>query len=172
MATDQAQMAEAKTDDASSTVELIARYRGGPAALREAVGGMTVEQLLAYPVEGKMSTQEVVCHIADCDQFLADRIKRTVAMERPLLMGVDGWPYLDALRYAERDVELDLRLLEVTREQMAADLERLPADAWERVGVHSEVGLVSVREILLHTIRHLEGHLEAIAEKRQAMGLA
>jgi hypothetical protein len=31
----------------------------------------------------------VVCHIADCEQFFADRMKRTVAMDRPLLLG--GW---------------------------------------------------------------------------------
>jgi hypothetical protein len=118
-----------------------------------------------------MSATEVVCHIVDADQFMADRMKRTIATERPLLMGVDGIAYLEALRYVERDLALDLRLLEVTREQMAADLARLDPVTWERDAVHSENGLVTLRELLLHTIRHLERHVAAIYEKRTALGL-
>jgi hypothetical protein len=41
---------------------------------------MTGEQLRSRLVAGRRSTLEVVCHVADCEQFFADRIKRTVAM--------------------------------------------------------------------------------------------
>jgi hypothetical protein len=158
-------------DDTASTGTLIARYLQGAALLRDAIAGMTPEQLAARPVPGKMSTTEVVCHVVDADQFMADRMKRTIATERPLLIGVDGITYLEALHYAERDLDLDLRLLEVTREQMAADLLRLDAATWERDAVHSEIGLVPLRGLLLHTIRHLERHVAAIEEKRAALGL-
>jgi uncharacterized damage-inducible protein DinB len=158
-------------DDAATPEELIARYLHGTTLLRDAIAGMTPEQLAARPVPGKMSATEVVCHIVDADQFMADRMKRTIATERPLLMGVDGIAYLEALRYVERDLALDLRLLEVTREQMAADLARLDPVTWERDAVHSENGLVTLRELLLHTIRHLERHVAAIYEKRTALGL-
>jgi uncharacterized damage-inducible protein DinB len=127
-------------------------------------------QLLAYPIPDKMSAQEVVCHVADCDQFLADRMKRIVAMERPLLIGADGWLYPEALSYAERDLSLDLALVDATRAQMAADLGRLRPEAWERTGVHSETGLVTLRQMLLHAVRHLEHHVSTIAEKRAALG--
>jgi hypothetical protein len=53
---------------------------------------------------GKWSTLEVVCHIGDCKQFFADRMKRTVAMERPLLLGADGFRYLERLSYQEHDL--------------------------------------------------------------------
>ena len=53
-----------------------------------------------------------------------------------------------------------------------ADLSRIPDEAWQRVGVHSEVGLVTVRQLLLHAIRHLESHAAAIDDKRAAMGIA
>jgi uncharacterized damage-inducible protein DinB len=161
----------AQADDASTPDELIARYLAGSALLREAVVGMSREQLLGRPIAGKMSSQEVVCHVVDADQFLADRLKRTIGTERPLLMGVESVEYLEALHYAARDLELDLRLLEITRGQMAADLERIPAEAWQRTAVHSETGLVTVRQIMLHTVRHLERHAATIAEKRSALGL-
>jgi uncharacterized damage-inducible protein DinB len=158
-------------DDDSTVEALIERYLAGTALLRDAVADMTPEQLAAYPIAGKMSSQEVVCHIVDADQFLADRMKRTIATDRPLLMGVDGITYLEALKYAERDLDLDLRLIEVTREQMAADLRRLDDSAWDRDAVHSEIGLITLRRTLLHTIRHLESHVAAIVEKREALGL-
>lgn len=171
MPTDYAQIAAAQDDDGSPVADLIARYRRGPELVRASIAGLTGDQLLAHPIEGKMSAQEVVCHIADCDQFLADRMKRIAAMERPLLVGADGWLYPAALGYAERDLALDLALLEATRAQMAADLDRLPADAWARTGIHTETGLVTLRQMLLHTIRHVEHHIGTIEEKRAALGV-
>ena len=52
-----------------------------------------------------------------------------------------------------------------------ADLERLEDAAWERVAVPSESGLVTLRQMLLHTIRHLEWHVGTIREKREAFGV-
>jgi uncharacterized damage-inducible protein DinB len=166
-----ARVAGAQTDDGRPVSELIEAYRNGPRLLRDSVAGLTREQLLARPVPGKMSAQEVVCHVADADQYLADRMKRTVAMERPLLVGVDGWLYLEALRYHDRDVELDLALVEATRAQTAADLERFDESAWSRTAIHTETGLVTLRQLLLHAISHLESHVAAICEKRQALGV-
>ncbi|MFA5844848.1 MAG: DinB family protein [Coriobacteriia bacterium] len=157
------------TDAALSPAELVAAYRRGPEILRSAIAGLDVAALHARPIAGKMSSQEVVAHIVDSDQFMADRLKRTIATDRPLLMGVESAAYIGPLRYHDRDLELDLRLLEVTREQMAADLDRLPAEAWSRTAVHSENGTQSLREILHHAVEHLEDHVEAILEKRRAL---
>jgi uncharacterized damage-inducible protein DinB len=164
-------VARAQADDERPPAALIAAYREGPELLRRSVAGMTHEQLLAYPIAGKMSAQEVVCHVVDADQFLADRMKRTIATDLPLLVGVNGILYLEALRYADRDLSLDFTMLDATRAQMAADLGRLAPEAWERTAIHTETGLVTLRSLLLHAIRHLEGHVEAIREKRFAMGM-
>jgi uncharacterized damage-inducible protein DinB len=172
MATDYDQIAETQLDDGIPAADLVTRYGAGSGMLRASLVGLTEDQLLAYPIEGKMSVQEVVCHVADCEQFLADRMKRTIALERPLLVGVDGWHYPEALHYTERDVELDLTLVDATRAQMAADLDRIDEDAWQRPAIHTETGLVNVRQLLLHTINHLEWHVGTIDDKREAMGLA
>jgi uncharacterized damage-inducible protein DinB len=171
MADDRTLVAQALTDDAATPTDLVARYLAGGAVLRAAITDMSPEQLQARPIPGKMSSQEVVCHIVDADQFMADRMKRTIATERPLLMGIDAINYLHELDYADRDLDLDLRLLEVQREQMAADLRRLAPGAWERTAVHSENGLVTLRQLMLHAIRHLERHVDAIREKRIALGM-
>ena len=107
----------------ASPAELLEAYREGPAVLREAVAGLDAEALRARPIAGKMSSLEVLCHIVDSDQFMCDRMKRTIATSRPLLVGIESADYPGPLGYLERDPELDLRLLEVQREQLAADLD-------------------------------------------------
>ena len=161
----------AVTADPDSPADLLARYRDGARVLRDSIAGLDAEPLRARPIEGKLSSLEVVCHIVDADQFMCDRMKRTIATDRPLLMGVDGIAYLEKLHYHERDPQLDIRLLEVQREQMAADIGRLGAEVWQRDAVHSEVGLLTLRQLLAHAVRHLEAHVDAIAEKRAALGL-
>ena len=108
--------ADAQRDDKGSLrgrSDLGLRSRGIE-ELRAAVAGMTGDQLRSRPIPGKWSTLEVVCHVADGEQFFADRMKRTVAMDRPLLIGADGFRYPEPLHYQELD-ELDL--VAVTRRQ-------------------------------------------------------
>ena len=163
-------VADAQRDDPALTpADLISAYEKGIEELRLAVAGMTVEQLRSRPVAGKWSTLEVVCHVADCEQFFADRMKRTVAMDRPLLLGADGFRYPEPLHYQEHDLEQELDLVAVTRRQMARTLRLVAPDAWQRTAVHSETGLVTLRQLLLHAINHLRHHLRFVAEKRAAM---
>src|SRR5579863_2079531 len=83
---------------------MIEPYLAGPKQLRQACAGMTGEQALARPIAGKWSTLEVVCHLADFEPIMADRMKRTIAEERPTLMGADESDFVKALQYHERDL--------------------------------------------------------------------
>ena len=151
--------------------ELLGAYRRGPELLRGSVAGMDAVALRARPIAGKMSSLEVLCHIVDSDQFMCDRIKRTIATDRPLLMGAESASYPGPLRYHDRDAELDIALLAVQRQQMASDLDRVGEDAWSRTAVHSENGIQTLLEIFDHAVDHLESHVAAILEKRTALGL-
>jgi GNAT superfamily N-acetyltransferase len=174
MATDltgrQSLIAAIQRDDPSLGPEqLIAGYEAGPGLLRAAVAGMTRDQLLARPVPGKWSTLEAVCHICDAEQFFADRLKRALAMSRPLLLGADPDHYPEAVRYHDRDPEEELTLVALTRRQMARVLKLVPGEAWLRTAVHNEGGLVTLRQLVLHATRHLTHHLRFIEEKRRAL---
>lgn len=161
--------------DESTTADLMAAFRRGAAVLGESIEGMDAEALRARPVAGKLSTLEVVCHIADCDQFLADRMKRTIATDEPVLMGVDALTYVDALHYHDRDPAQEIALVDITRAQLADDLERVPSAAWARTSTwvddDGSTEPVTLLEWLEHTVEHLEGHVESIREKRAALGL-
>jgi GNAT superfamily N-acetyltransferase len=158
-----------RDDPALGSAELIAEYEAGPDLLRATVAGMTAEEMRLRAVAGKWSSLEVVCHVSDCEQFFADRMKRTLAMNRPLLVGADGWLYPEAVRYHDRDPEEELALVALTRRQMARILKLVPEEAWQRQAVHTETGLVTLRELLLHASRHLKHHVAFIEEKQQAL---
>src|SRR5271165_727504 len=106
------EVANAQRDDRSVPVaDLISAYEKGIEELRAAVAGMTTAQLRSRPVPGKWSTLEVVCHIADCEQFFADRMKRTAALDRPLLLGADGFRYPEPLHYQDHVLDEELNLV-------------------------------------------------------------
>ena len=155
----------------ASLQQLISDYLAGPKALRQAVAGMSREQLIARPVTGKMSTLEVVCHLADFDPILADRMKRVIAEDNPTLVGADENRFLAALAYHDRDLEEELNIIDQTRGQMARILRRLPAEALERTGTHTERGPRTLEQLLTGAINHIPHHVKFIHEKRQALGV-
>lgn len=148
----------------------LADYLAGPALLRQAVVGMTDAQLDARPVPGKMSTREVICHIADFEPVYADRMKRALAENEPPLRGGDPEQFRAALAYDQRDVPQELDLIDLTRKQMARILETIPEEGWSRAGIHSEAGPLSVAELLARITNHIPHHVAFIQEKRAALG--
>ena len=149
--------------------QLVADYAGGAQTLRKAVAGMTPEQVRARPVAGKWSTLEVICHLADFEPILADRMKRIISHDKPLLFGADENLFARSLAYEERDLEDELKIIDLTRKQMAKILSKLPAEAFARPGIHSERGLVTLEQMLQITTRHIQHHVKFIEEKRAAM---
>jgi uncharacterized damage-inducible protein DinB len=151
---------------------LVTNYLAGTKTLRDAVKGMSAEQLKARPVPGKWSTLEVVCHLADFEPIFAERIKRVIAFEQPTLLGADENRFAATLAYHSRDVEEELTIIEKTRQQMARILDTLTDDALKRVGVHNERGPRTLEQLLTTIINHVPHHVQFIAEKRKALGLS
>jgi uncharacterized damage-inducible protein DinB len=154
-----------------SLPQLVESYLAGPQALRQAVRGMSREQALARPVPGKWSTLEVVCHLADFDPIIADRMKRVIAEEKPTLVGADEKRFAAALHYHDRDLEEELTIIDRTRGQMARIFRKLPADALQRIGNHNERGPLTLEQLLTSATNHIPHHVKFIVEKRKALGL-
>ncbi len=155
----------------SKLKQLIDDYLLGPRLLRDIVRGLTREQLTPRPIAGKWSTLEVVCHLADFDPILADRMKRVVAEQRPTLVGADENRFAAALAYHDRDLDEELTILDKTRSQLARILRTLPESALERVGVHNERGPRTLEQLLQTAIQHIPHHLTFIDEKRRALNV-
>jgi uncharacterized damage-inducible protein DinB len=151
--------------------ELLGEYLAGIDLLRGAVAGMTREQALARPIAGKWSTLEVVAHLADFEPIFVDRIKRILALDRPLLVAADEQPFAKNLAYHVRDLESEVNLIALIRQQLARILRSKSADDMQRTGVHSHAGLVTIEQILTQATRHISHHVPFIIEKKKALGL-
>ena len=163
-------VANAQRDDGRPAADLVAEYEAGTGRLAAALDGLSNEQMRARPVPGKWSMLELLCHLADCEQMYAERIKRTLGHDRPLLMGMDPVEYARDLRYNDADPALTLDQFRVCRAECGAVLRRCDEAAWRREAVHSETGVVTLRQLVLHAARHLDHHWPFIQEKRSALG--
>lgn len=151
--------------------KLIDDYAAGPQLLREAVKGMSREQLVARPVAGKWSTLEVVCHIADFDIVGADRIKRVIALDKPTLPDGDENLFAARLAYHQRDLEEELHVISAIRAQVARILRKVSDDDFARIGIHTAAGPLTLQQFVERMANHLPHHIRFIAEKRKALGI-
>ena len=150
-------------------VTLINNYLDGPQLLRKAVSGMPQEQLIARPVPGRWSTLEVVCHLTDFEIVGADRIKRVIAENEPRLLGCDENLFAARLAYHQRNAEEELLLVELIRKQVATILRTLKHEDFQRRGIHSESGPLTLEALVQRITGHIPHHVRFIEKKRKAM---
>jgi len=152
--------------------KFIDEYEHGGLKLRQAIQGLQREDLLAFPVAGTWSIQQIVLHLADTEGVLTDRMKRIIAEERPTLLSFDETRWTSHLHYHDQSAEDAAALLELMRRQMARVLRALPDDAFDRQGIHNEAGPQRLGEIVRKAASHLDHHLKFIVDKREMLGKA
>jgi uncharacterized damage-inducible protein DinB len=153
-----------------SITQLVDDYAAGPNQLAQAIAGMSDEQLRARPIPDKWSTHEVLCHLADFEPIFATRLKSIVCFDRPALPGYDENAFFQRLAYDARDPHEELALIQASRASMTRILRTLSQADFQRVGVHSELGEVTLEKLLGYATRHLPHHTQFVLEKRKALG--
>jgi len=152
--------------------DLLNAYLAGVDDLRRAIRGMTREQLIERPVPGAWSTLEVLCHLADAEAVFADRMKRILAEDRPVLPFADPQLFAPALAYQQRNAEVEVELIALMRQQIASILRALPTESLARCGIHSKDGPCTLEQVLSKAVSHLRHHLSFIDEKRRGMSVS
>jgi uncharacterized damage-inducible protein DinB len=155
--------------------DLIDQYAAGAEKLAQAIRGLTSEDLLAAPPPGgpevgRWTIQQVVIHLADAESAFADRIKRIIAEDNATLQAWDENRFVERLHYHDQSAEDAVKIVELTRKQVARILKKLPDSAFARKGVHSARGPQTLIDVLNNAVPHLEHHLKFIHAKRAAMG--
>jgi uncharacterized damage-inducible protein DinB len=150
---------------------LIDAYVDGGPKLIEAFRGLSRDSLLAVPVSGTWSLQQIAIHMMDSDLIASDRMKRIAAMDKPLLCGYDETAFNQLPGTDELDAQLACELFAMNRRMTAVILRRLPDSSFERFGIHNEIGKVTLGEMVGKYIHHLEGHLTHVFRKREILGV-
>ncbi|HTN76674.1 MAG TPA: DinB family protein [Pirellulaceae bacterium] len=150
--------------------QAIEQYALGASVPLRGIAGLTREELLAFPVPGTWSIQQIVLHLMDSDLVASDRMKRVIAEDKPLLLNYDENLFTARLHYEELDAQQAVELFRLNRELTANILRRLPPADFERVGIHTQAGIKSLLDLVQGYISHLEGHMFHLRHKRELLG--
>lgn len=150
---------------------LLDAYAAGPELLRAAVSRACPEDLDKTPIAGKWSIRQVVCHIADFEPVYVDRFKRILVEDNPTMFGGEPDDFAAGLFYDRRDVELELDFIAMTRRHMLPILRDCDVELFQRTGVHSDDGPLTLETLLERISGHIQHHLPFIEEKISALSV-
>jgi uncharacterized damage-inducible protein DinB len=150
--------------------QLIEEFEACGHRLRQAVAGLSPEDLTARPGPGDWSILELVIHLTDSDCIAIDRMKRMLIEDDPPLLYADETAYVLLLASHEQSLEDALTLFEVGRRQFARVLRALPDEAFDRRGTHNRRGVQTVGGTVKDYIDHVDYHLAFLLEKRGRLG--
>ncbi len=140
-------------------------------ALREAITGLSGEQLRTPEAPGKWSILQVIEHLVDAETIHNYRVRMVLAHEEPHLPGWDQDAFVARLRYDQSDVARALSELEMLRERNLRLLRGLNMEERARAGVHSVRGRESIEDIIKLTAGHDLVHRRQIDRiKRRVAG--
>lgn len=119
-------------------------------------------EMAKVPEANEWNGAYVVHHMADFEIHFAHRILRMLTEENPEIAGYSEEPYPTNLHYADRDWRTSLHLIESTRKAIGDVLSQLDESAFDRPGVHSERGSITVADIVSSAAKHISAHTEQL----------
>lgn len=146
-----------------SKIEL---YANGGAELVKAYSGMNIAELNAKQPDGSWTLHQIAIHMLDSDLIGSDRMKRIACMDNPLLCGYDETAFSNLPGSDQLNAFAACDMFQKNRTMTATLLRALPDAAFQRTGIHTESGKVSLAEMIGKYIHHLDHHLVFIAKKR------
>jgi uncharacterized damage-inducible protein DinB len=156
----------------SASEGLIARYAAGGPILLYAISGLSPEHEKAKPGPGTWSIAQLVTHLLDADLVLADRMKRVIAEDEPVLIPFDENAWVDRLDAQAMSVEEAANLFVANRRWMTQILRRCSEGDFARAGRHTEAGRQTLAELVAKVTNHLDHHLRFLYAKRANLGIA
>lgn len=141
-----------------------------PARMREALDGLTDEQLdTPYRPEG-WTLRQVVHHVPDSHVNSYVRFKLAVTEENPTIQLYDEKAWAEQAEAREGPVEMSLVLLEGLHRRWVAWLRSMPEEAWSRTVDHPEAGPLNLHQLLCIYEWHARHHLAHITATREREG--
>ena len=149
--------------------KLIAQYAAGFHQVQEALEGFPASALGAHPFPGKWSAREIVHHLADSESISAQRLRRLLSEEHPVIQGYDQDAWAILLRYNLRDHAPSLEMFRAARATTTQLLHEMGDDDWKRAGWHTESGLYSATTWLQIYAGHAHNHAAQIHRLKSAL---
>ena len=147
----------------------IAEIESVPAALRQAVEGLTEEQLDTPYREGGWTVRQVVHHIADSHINSYVRFRLGLTEEKPEVKPYDESLWAKLPDAAESAIEDSMPLIDALHKRWVRLLRSLDEKQAERTVRHPEIGEISVQWLMALYAWHGRHHVAHITELRKRM---
>lgn len=153
---------------ASEMQPVISLLEKTPRVLETLLSDLPEELLQWKPAADRWSIAEVLSHLAALEQVYAKRAMRMVAEDSPAIARYDLAGAAARGEYSRGSAGENLAHFSRTRRSTLALLTGLPPSAGARTGVHSELGTITLGQMLNEWANHDLGHLRQIAELYRA----
>jgi hypothetical protein len=149
---------------------IIEQYAQGADLLTKSLAGLSPADFAAFPVPNTWSIQQIVMHLMDSDLIGSDRMKRVAAEDNPLIMNYDETRFAERLHYDKGDTVMAGQLFSLNRKATAAMLRQFSDETFDRGGIHSQRGKITLAGLVQGYHEHLHHHLKFLYQKRQLLG--
>lgn len=147
--------------------EWLARFAQGGAAVEEACRDITPLEMDRVPGPGQWTARQILCHLMDSEMVGRDRLARTLAEDQPRLEWYDQDLWAQRLDYHRRDFSRTLQMFQATRAANVELLASVDGAGWERTAIHSRLGTLTLRDLLIIYTEHAEQHARQIRAARR-----
>lgn len=149
---------------------LIQQIEAAPARLRQAVQGLTDEQLSTPYRPGGWNVRQVVHHVPDSHMNAYIRVRLALTEDEPTVKPYreERWAELPDSRTAP--IEMSLTLLEALHRRFVLVLRNIQGKDWERTYMHPDNGLTSLNKALADYAWHGRHHVAHITSLRERSG--
>ena len=147
----------------------IAVQRESYEVIASLVEGLSREAVDRPWAPGKWSTREILAHLADVEVANAWRYRQILQRSGVVLTPFDQDEWAKLGDYSKSDAKESLELFRMLRKNNLALFARLGEEEWQRFGMHTERGKLTLKEL----VTQMAGHdLNHIAQLREAAAKA
>jgi hypothetical protein len=139
-----------------------------PILLETMLRDLPMELLRWKPAANRWSIAEVLGHLGDIELVYADRTRRMVTEEGPALQRFDPAATVATGDYVRGSATENLSFFIRTRRATVILLRSIPEDSGDREATHSELGRITLGQMLSEWASHDLGHLRQVAELYRA----
>lgn len=133
--------------------------RKTPAELARITEGVSDDKLGARPAADKWSAVELLAHFAEAEMGAFWRYRQMIEHSGSPLLSYDQELWSRLGDYPSQDPRESLQLFTLLRRANIRMFERLTPEEWQRHGVHTERGEMTVRDLATQIAGHDVNHL-------------
>jgi hypothetical protein len=144
-------------------------YKNNFKELFDLLPSLSEAQINYKPAENKWSVHEIITHLADVEIQSHVRIRTLLANKDPRMIYHDQMDWSVILDYKKVNLTESLEIIKLIRSSNCNLLSRIPAEYFNKKGIHSTKGEMTLEHFVSSCIQHVYRHIIQIKRNLQDM---